>query len=153
MITSQTLPVVAEIQLVYKPNLDLLNAPKVSSSRCAYKIFKEVWATDTIQFYESFKIILLNSGNKVLGVVEISRGGISGTVVDPKLVFAAALKSNSTSIILGHNHPSGNLKPSSQDEKLTRRLVEVGKLLDLPILDHIIVTCEGYYSFADEGNL
>lgn len=153
MITSQTLPVVAEIQLVYKPNLDLLNAPKVSSSRCAYQIFKEVWATDTIQFYESFKIILLNSGNRVLGVVEISRGGISGTVVDPKLIFAAALKSNSTSIILGHNHPSGNLKPSAQDEKLTRRLVEVGKLLDLPILDHIIVTSEGYYSFADEGNL
>jgi DNA repair protein RadC len=153
MNTSKTLPVVAEIQLVYKPNLDLLNTPKVSSSRCAYQIFKEVWAEDTIEFYESFKIILLNSGNKVLGVVEISRGGISGTVVDPKLVFAAALKANSASIILGHNHPSGNLRASAQDEKLTRRLVEVGKLLDLPILDHIIVTSEGYYSFADEGNL
>ncbi|GMQ28070.1 JAB domain-containing protein [Algoriphagus confluentis] len=153
MITSKTLPVVAEIQLVYKPNTDIQNAPKVSSSRCAYQIFKEVWAEDTIEFYESFKIILLNSGNKVLGVVEISRGGISGTVVDPKLVFAAALKANSASIILAHNHPSGNLRPSAQDEKLTRRLVEVGKLLDLPILDHIIVTSEGYYSFADEGNL
>lgn len=73
--------------------------------------------------------------------------------MDPKLVFAAALKSNCQSIILGHNHPSGNLIPSFQDERLTKRLVEAGKFLDLPVLDHIIVTSEGYFSFADEGKL
>jgi DNA repair protein RadC len=106
-----------------------------------------------LQFVESFKLILLNPGNRVLGVEEISTGGTAGTVVEPKLVFAAALKSNCQSIILAHNHPHAYLEPSNQDEVLTRRLVQVGRLLDLPILDHIIITSEGYYSFADEGRL
>jgi DNA repair protein RadC len=92
-------------------------------------------------------------GNKVLGVVEISTGGTAGTYVDAKLVFAAALKSNCQTIILAHNHPSGYLQPSLEDEGLTQRLVEIGHLLSLPILDHIILTSEGYYSFADDGKL
>ena len=153
METIKTKSQVAEIELVYKPKINILNAPKVSSSRCAYQILKEVWSEEKIQFVESFKILLLNRANKVLGVVEISTGGVAGTVVDPKLVFAAALKAVASSMILAHNHPSGNLKPSTQDERLTKRLVEVGKLLDLPVLDHLILTSEGYYSFADEGNL
>ena len=89
----------------------------------------------------------------MIGVVDISAGGTAGTYVDAKLIFAAALKSNCQSIILAHNHPSGFLAPSIQDERLTERLVQVGRLLDLPILDHIILTSEGYYSFADEGKL
>jgi len=153
METIKTKSQVAEIELVYKPKINILNAPKVSSSRCAYQILKEVWSEEKIQFVESFKILLLNRANKVLGVVEISTGGVAGTVVDPKLVFAAALKAVASSMILAHNHPSGNLKPSTQDERLTKRLVEAGKLLDLPVLDHLILTSEGYYSFADEGNL
>lgn len=153
METIKTPSQVAEIELVYRPKIDVQKARKVSSSNCAYQIFKEVWGEEKIQFVESFKIILLNRGNRVLGVVEISTGGTAGTVVDPKLVFAAALKSNCQSIILGHNHPSGNLQPSVQDERLTKRLVEAGKFLDLPVLDHIIVTSEGYFSFADEGKL
>jgi DNA repair protein RadC len=153
METIKTKSQVAEIELVYKPKINILNAPKVSSSRCAYQIFREVWSEEKIQFVESFKILLLNRANKVLGVVEISTGGVAGTVVDPKLVFAAALKAVASSMILAHNHPSGNLKPSTQDERLTKRLVEAGKLLDLPVLDHLILTSEGYYSFADEGDL
>ena len=144
---------VAEIELVYKPKIDILKAPKVVSSESAYRILKEVWNEGKIQFVETFKIILLNRGNKVLGVVDISNGGTAGTFVDAKLVFAAALKSNCQSIILAHNHPSGFLAPSIQDEGLTKRLVQIGRLLDLPILDHIILTSEGYYSFADEGKL
>lgn len=144
---------VAEIELVYKPKIDILNAPRIVSSESTYRVFKKVWNENKIQFIESFKVILLNRGNKVLGVVDISTGGTAGTYVDAKLVFAAALKSNCQSIILGHNHPSGNRNPSVQDERLTERLVQVGKLLDLPILDHIILTSEGYYSFADEGRL
>jgi DNA repair protein RadC len=83
----------------------------------------------------------------------ISRGGISGTVADPKLIFAAALKASASSIILAHNHPSGSLKPSEADIRLTKKLKEGGLYLEIPVLDHIILSKEGYYSFADEGLL
>ncbi|MEO6134693.1 MAG: JAB domain-containing protein, partial [Ginsengibacter sp.] len=85
------------------------------------------------------------------GIYELSSGGISGTVADPKLVFMAALKSNACCLILSHNHPSGNLKPSHADEALTRKIAEAGKLFDIQVIDHVIVTSEGYFSFADEG--
>src|SRR5690606_32337877 len=153
METIKTHSQVAEIELVYKPKIDILKAPRVVSSESAYRILKGVWDENKLQFVEAFKIILLNRGNKVLGVVDISTGGTAGTFVDARLVFAAALKSNCQSIILAHNHPSGFLAPSIQDEGLTKRLVQIGRLLDLPILDHIILTSEGYYSFADEGKL
>ena len=83
----------------------------------------------------------------------ISKGGISGTVADPKLIFKAALDSKASSLILVHNHPSGNLKPSEADKRLTKKVVEGGRMLDLPILDHLIFTNHGYFSFADEGIL
>lgn len=104
-----------------------------------------------IGFLEEFKIILLNRANKVLGICPISLGGISGTIADPKLIFATALKASASGIILAHNHPSGNLKPSQVDIQLTKKLVEAGKFLDLGILDHLIIGSEGYLSFADEG--
>ncbi len=104
-----------------------------------------------IEFVEQFKIILLNRANKVLGIYEVSTGGVSGTVADPKLIFAAAIKTCSSGIILAHSHPSGNLQPSQADIALTRKIKEGGRLLEIPVLDHIIVTSEGYYSFADEG--
>jgi len=97
--------------------------------------------------------LLLSRVNRVLGNCFISSGGISGTVVDAKVVFATALKANASSMIVAHNHPSGNLIPSEQDRRLTKRLTEIGRALDLPLLDHVIVTNEGYYSFADEGVL
>ena len=102
---------------------------------------------------EQFKILLLNRANKVLGIYEVSTGGMSGTVADPKLIFATALKACASSIILSHNHPSGNLKPSNADLQLTQKVKEGGKLLDIEVYDHIILTTEGYYSFADEGQL
>ena len=97
--------------------------------------------------------MLLSRANRVLGICTLSKGGTAGTVVDCKLVFATALKACAQSIIVSHNHPSGNLMPSEQDKRLTRRLVQVGKALDLPVLDHVIVTSEGYFSFADDGEL
>lgn len=106
-----------------------------------------------IELMEKFKCMFLNRANRVLGIYELSTGGISGTVADSRLVFAAALKINSSKIIISHNHPSGNLKPSKEDENLTARLKEGGRLLDIPILDHLIITREGYFSFADEGLL
>ncbi|MEP1088659.1 MAG: JAB domain-containing protein, partial [Algoriphagus sp.] len=88
-----------------------------------------------------------------LGIVNISSGGTAGTVVDVKLVYAAAIKANSSSVILAHCHPSGNLLPSEQDKRLTQRIKKAGEILDIPVLDHLIMTAEGYYSFADEGEL
>ncbi len=82
---------------------------------------------------------------------EVSTGGVTGTVADPKLVFVAALKANACSIIISHNHPSGNLKPSQADEHLTQKIKLAGQFLDIKLIDHIIVSSEGYYSFADEG--
>lgn len=97
--------------------------------------------------------MFLNKANKVLGIFEVSSGGISGTVADPRLIFVAALKTNCSGIIISHNHPSGNLKPSRQDEELTQKIKHAGEFLEIKLLDHIIITSEGYYSFADEGLL
>ena len=93
----------------------------------------------------------MNKIQRVLGIYELSTGGFAGTIADPKLVFIAALKANACNIILTHNHPSGNLKPSRADEELTRKIATAGMYLDIKVSDHIIVTSEGYYSFGDEG--
>lgn len=144
---------VAEIQLTYKTKVKPSQRPKITSSKEAYEILLENWDEDKVQFVEQFKIVLMNCCNRVLGIYEVSTGGVSVTVVDPKLVFAAAIKAAASSMILAHNHPSGQLKPSQADIKLTKKLTEGGKLLELPILDHIIVTGEEYFSFSDEGLL
>jgi DNA repair protein RadC len=144
---------VAEIQLVYRSNVKPSQRPKVSSSREAYEVFFKNWDLDKIEFVEQFKVMLLNRAHKVLGIYELSCGSVAGTVADPKLVFVAALKSNASSIIVAHNHPSGCLTPSQADINLTKKLKDGGKLLDIAVLDHVIVTSEGHYSFADEGIL
>ena len=103
--------------------------------------------------HEEFWIILLNRANVVMKKESISSGGVAGTVADPKLIFKKALEQLASSIILVHNHPSGNIKPSAADISLTKKMKEAGDFLDLPILDHIIFTDNDYYSFADEGIL
>ena len=142
---------VAEIQLTYKSDVKPSLRPKISGSKDAYNILVENWDSSKIEFVEQFKVMLLNRANKVLGIFEVSSGGSTGTVADPKLIFAAAIKTNACGIILAHNHPSGNLQPSQADTELTRKMKEGGKLLEIPVLDHVIVTIEGYFSFADEG--
>ncbi|WP_215222649.1 JAB domain-containing protein [Echinicola shivajiensis] len=144
---------VAEITLSYQPIIKFSDLPKITSSKDAYELLIGNWDQSKLQFIEQFKVMLLNRANKVLGIVNISTGGISGTVADPKLIFASALKANSSGLILSHNHPSGNRIPSHADSKLSEKIVELGKLMELPVLDHIIVTSGGYYSFADEGGL
>jgi DNA repair protein RadC len=114
-------------------------------------MFQSNWNYETIEFIEQFKIILLNRANRVLGIVPISVGGTSGTVADPKVIFVSALKCNAASIILVNNRPSGNLKPSHADIELTRKLKGAGQFLDLPVIEHIILTKDAYFSFADEG--
>ncbi|HSV11995.1 MAG TPA: DNA repair protein RadC [Hanamia sp.] len=101
--------------------------------------------------YEVFAIVFLNKSNKVKHFEVMSKGGISHTIVDPRIVFLKALEVQATSMVLCHNHPSGSLRPSRADEEITARLKSAGKLLDIEVVDHLIVSDEGYYSFADEG--
>lgn len=123
---------------------------KVSGSKDVYTIFGDMLGDLS---HEEFWILLLNRANLVMDKKLISKGGISGTVADPKLIFADALAAKASSIILVHNHPSGNTRPSQSDIDLTRKLSKGGEFLTLPILDHLIITATGYYSFADEGSL
>ncbi|MEO5500802.1 MAG: DNA repair protein RadC, partial [Ginsengibacter sp.] len=101
--------------------------------------------------HEVFAVVFLNRANKINHFEVLSSGGISHTIVDPRIIFKKALEAKATSVVLCHNHPSGNLKPSRADEELTQKLKSAGKLLDIQVLDHLIVSDEGYYSFADEG--
>lgn len=141
----------AEVELIYKTKVRPSDRPKISSSRDAYKILIEAWDLDTLELREEFKILLLNRANKVLGLFSLSKGGVAGTVADPKLIFTAALKANASGVILAHNHPSGNLQPSQSDLDLTKKCKEAGKFLEIGVLDHLIITSEKYYSMADEG--
>ncbi len=103
--------------------------------------------------HEVFAVIFLNRSNKVNHFQIVSEGGITGTVADPRVILKKALEQNAVSIILCHNHPSGSLRPSRADEELTTKIKEAARFLDIRVLDHIIVSEDGYYSFADEGLL
>ncbi|WP_316846788.1 JAB domain-containing protein [Pedobacter psychrodurus] len=140
---------VAEIELSYRPKFKPAERPQIDCSAKAYQVLMGSWSLDKIELVEEFKIILLNRGNRVLGIVNISQGGMSGTVADPKIIFAIALKACANGIILSHNHPSGESRPSDADIKLTQKLSEAGKLLDIKVFDHIIVCTDRYFSFLD----
>ncbi|NOS90599.1 MAG: JAB domain-containing protein [Cyclobacteriaceae bacterium] len=142
---------VAEIQLSYKTKVKPSDRPKIMSSKDAYDILLQAWDKDKIEFVEQFKILLVNRANRVLGIVDISTGSITGTVADPKIIFASAIKANACSLIMAHNHPSGNKQASQADIDLSRKMREGGKILEIQVLDHIIVTIEGYLSLTDEG--
>ncbi|GAB4050980.1 RadC family protein [Spirosoma litoris] len=123
---------------------------KVTCSRDAYN---EMIPHLIDKPHEEFWILLMNRANEILRPVQISTGGVSGTVADPKLIFKQAIEHLASSMILFHNHPSGNLLPSQADKDLTKKLKDAGRLLDIPVLDHLIFTDKAYYSFADEGIL
>ncbi|MCH5599512.1 JAB domain-containing protein [Niabella ginsengisoli] len=148
----ENLSVIAEVELVYK-NPYKTQMPFIKTSRSAYELLLAHWDEYRIEYLEQFKIILLNQASRVLCICNISTGGMAGIVVDPKLVFTAALKSGAVGVLLSHNHPSGSLKPSRADEYITKQLVEAGRLLDIKILDHLIITPDGYFSFSDQGLL
>lgn len=141
---------VSELTIGYKHKVSPSLQPKIGNSKDAYNILLKAWDNWYLDFFEEFKILVLSQSHKVLGVINISSGGVASTVVDPKKVFSSALVANASGLILAHNHPSGNLKPSEQDIKLTKVLVECGALLQLRILDHLIISSEGFYSMSDE---
>jgi DNA repair protein RadC len=146
---AKAITIAAALELGRRRGTSVLNEkPLVKDSKTAFILFqKELGDLN----YENFCVLLLNRANKVLKIVRISDGGITGTVVDQRKVFKVALDNNATSIILGHNHPSGQLTPSAADIDLTKKMKAAGETLDLPVLDHIIVGDGNYYSFADEG--
>jgi DNA repair protein RadC len=146
---------VAEVKLYYITNVKPSERPKVSTSQDAYNIFYHTWDRSTLEYTETFKVMLLNQANRVLGVLTVSSGGISSTLVDIRVIFQGALLANSSGIILGHSHPSGNRKPSEQDIRITKSIKEAGQLLNISLLDHIIITPEHsvYCSMADDGLL
>lgn len=127
---------------------DVMNRPKVTQSADVYEIFKPMLADLP---YEEFWVILLNRSNKIIAKEKISQGGVSGTVTDIRLILKKAIEKLACSLILCHNHPSGNLKPSESDISITKKLSEAGKFMEINVLDHIIVTDQAFYSFADEG--
>jgi len=151
MDTANELYQIAEVELIYKSKVKASERPQISTTRDAYHVFLQVWDKNKIDLLEQFKVLFLNTAGKALGIYELSTGGIAGTIADPRLIFSAALKANAVSIVLCHNHPSGNLRPSRQDEELTEKIRNAGKFLDIKVLDHIIITSESYFSFADEG--
>lgn len=141
---------VAEVNISYSNTVLAAERPIVSSSKDAEVIFRNCWSAH-IELLEECYLMLLNRANQVIGVVHISKGGISGTVVDLKIILAAALKAVASGIILAHNHPSGNLQPSQADRDLTLKIRSACGLLDIAFLDHLILGREGCYSFADAG--
>ncbi|MEI6456046.1 MAG: DNA repair protein RadC [bacterium] len=123
---------------------------KITRSREAYEIFRSAMENRP---YEEFWIILLNKANRLIRQSCISEGGVSGTVVDPKKIFKIALDHRASSIILGHNHPSGEVKPSEADDRITKKISEAGQLVDVTVLDHLIIGEDLYYSYTDDGKM
>ena len=128
----------------------LADKPKIRSSRDTFVIFQSLMGDITT---EEFWVLFLNQANFVIRKEQISKGGISQTAVDIRIILKIALEEMATGIILGHNHPSGNLKPSDSDKQITRKIKEAATMMDIDLLDHLIVTQKSYFSFADEGML
>ena len=142
----------AEIQVSYKNKQE--NKVKIKHSKDAFDILYSLFNKDTIEYIEQFYLLLLNRANKILGWINLSKGGTVGTVVDVKVIYAIALITNSSSVLLCHNHPSGNIQPSDADKNLTKAIYEAGKLFNINLIDHVIISPDkNYFSFADEGIL
>lgn len=144
--------IVSEIQLKYKPQP--LTETIHGAKDIHQLLIKRVYDEETIGYRETFKVLLLNNANKIIGYTTISEGGLTSTIVDVRVIMQTALVSNATSIIITHNHPSGNPNPSGHDDNLTKKIKSACELMDIRLLDHIIVTpCDSFYSYCNEGRL
>lgn len=144
---------VAEIMVSYKPTIS--SNPVVIRSEDAYRELRDFFPDELIQLQEQFVVMYLNRANRIIGIYRLSTGGLTGTVADPRLILGTALKVAATAILIAHNHPSGNLRPSRADELLTAKIKEACKCMDISLSDHIILSSidRQYFSFADEGLL
>ena len=145
--TTETL---SEIHVSYKPGLTS-STTTINNSQNAYEILKSLFPADTISLQEQFVVLYLNRANRVIGSYQLSKGGITGTIADVRLILSVALKTLASGLILAHNHPSGNLKPSEADIQLTQKVKDAAKLMDIEVLDHMILSSNGYFSFTDDG--
>lgn len=143
---------ISNLELKAKKTPSNFEKVKIISSNDAFKVIKQFYFDD-IDIFESFFILCLNRNNQTIAYAKISQGGVAGTVVDIKLIAKYAIDCLASSVILAHNHPSGNLKASNEDLAITKRIKEGLKTLDIQVLDHIILTSDGYLSFSDEGIL
>ena len=143
---------VAEVELIYNSKVKATDRPKITCSKDAELVLRDNWNNSQISLREEFNALYLDRQHRVLGFYNVCKGGISATLVDVRLAFIAALKLKSSAMIIAHNHPSGNLKPSQADINLTDKFKQAGEVLDIGVIEHIILTPDaGYYSFADEG--
>jgi DNA repair protein RadC len=133
---------IAEVSLIYRSKVKASDRPQIKCSQDAYKLFLERWNPDTLEHVEEFKILLMNRSNAVLGIMDVSKGGISGTVTDVRIILQAAIKANASGIIVSHNYPSGTLNPSESDTKLTQKIKHADSLMDIQLVDHLIVTSD-----------
>ena len=148
---AKALSVISALELGRRRRVaEVLQKEKITSSKDVFNLFQSIMEDYK---YESFWILLLNRANKIIKRIQVSDGGVSGTIADPKRIFKYSLENDASGIILCHNHPSGNIKPSEADIKLTKKIKEGGQLLDINVLDHIIIGEENYFSFADENML
>jgi len=147
---ARAINIVSALELGRRRKPEETKADRITSSADVYESMKPELADLP---HEEFWLLLLNRANKIIKKQPISQGGVSGTVADPKIIFNHALNHLASSVVLIHNHPSGNLKPSETDKRLTKQLFEAGKLLEIAVLDHLIYTNNGYFSFADENLL
>jgi DNA repair protein RadC len=145
--TTETL---SEIQVGYKSGLG--SSKIINDSNAAFDILVTLFPQETICLQEQFVVLYLNRANRVIGSYQLSKGGITGTIADVRLILSVALKTLATGLILAHNHPSGNLKPSEADKQITSKIKQAAKLLDIELIDHIILSINGYYSFKDDEN-
>jgi len=145
---AKAISIIAAMELAGRRQVAAAKRKKITSSRDIFELLHHQLRDLN---HEEFWVVYMNRANLVLEFEQVSIGGMTGTVADPKLIFNKALRKNACSIVVAHNHPSGNLKPSRADIDLTKKLKDAGQLLDLPLLDHLIVTTSGYYSFADEA--
>ncbi|SDD91696.1 RadC-like JAB domain-containing protein [Pricia antarctica] len=145
---------VNEIKISYCEKLGFFDSEPVNSSNKVAELLYRTWDKSTIGMHETFKVILFNNGNKVKGIYQMSTGGLTAVTVDLRILFAVILKSLSVAIILAHNHPSGTMKASISDLKVTRRIKKAAEMFDIIVLDHLLIMPNGdYYSFGDNGIL
>lgn len=141
---------ISEIEVAYRPLSTTILNP-ITQSKDAYDLIIREWDDNILEMIEEVKVIFLNRTNKQIGIYNLAKGGITGCVVDIRIILSIALKTLATGIILVHNHPSGNLKPSTEDKKITNELREACEIINITLLDHLIVTKKGFFSFADEN--
>lgn len=146
---AKAITIVAALELGRRRKLsDALERHKITGSRDVFEVMQPLIGDLP---HEEFWTLFLNRANKIITPYKVSQGGIGGTVIDVKIIMKSAIENLASSIVLAHNHPSGNLKPSDSDMDITRKIKSAGAVLDIPVLDHLIVTSSGYYSFSDEG--